>query len=134
MKNILISIVLLMSAICSAGEGILKHSLNNSTAFYGDRWMQLELKGQIIPTNSQIVVQLRNIGGAASFRWYGQTSSGNISTANLVYKLDAGTTLDSVALNASTPTNDFHSNIFDWVLNNNVSIPSTITGNLIVRW
>jgi hypothetical protein len=91
-------------------------------------------RNEAIATSSYLEKAFDNVGGLTSLEFsVASVSSGSVSTANVVWLMDDGSTLNTQTLTSHTPITYARSDYMKIQLYSNVTASVTITGNVIIK-
>ncbi len=91
-------------------------------------------RNEAIATSSYLEKAFDNVGGLTSLEFsIAAVSSGGVSTANVVWLMDDGSTLNTQTLTSHTPITYARSDYMKIQIYSNVAAPVTITGNIIIK-
>ena len=111
-------------------------SPETSTVYRGFDMIQIDFAGYTIPTNSYIEVKYSGIASYDSIDFkIPSCSSGNITTANIIWTHQDGiTALNSEVVTSGIDVTDFDSGWFTFrICNPVIGLPVLITGNILVN-
>lgn len=118
---------LILAVFCSQIQAVSK---NYTTATA----VQYDFIGESVAIGSSITKTFYNAVDYNGLDFnIASSSSGNITTANVIWKLTDGSTLTTETLTSGTPITKMKSSVVTIVINNPVSAVITITGNIVIR-
>lgn len=140
---VLSGLILFAGFAHSANYGInginITHTLSTARLDSGDKYVQIRLLGETIPTSSSITIDFSGIGGASYFdSKITSVSAGAITTGNYnqAFK-DLSGALSSVVSGThtqGTELTEFKTDFMRYTIHNLQAAPVTATGNIILSW
>jgi hypothetical protein len=134
--NLLLSILLgliLFSGLAFAYQGDIVENIDNATVRQKSQMIQLDMVGVAIPPTSSISFNYYWIGAYDGMDFYmSAVSTGNISTANIVWELMDGTDITTSTLTSGTPLTQLKSAFATIQIFNYKTVTANVTGNFLI--
>ena len=136
MKKLTAIVIVLLISLSAFAAGRITEGLSGTTGVEAPGYLEVHMLNQAIDPGpaGAISINFSYIGGYDNLDFkIASSTTGNYTTANIVWLLKDGTTLNTEVLTAETDITDFDSGTLRIFIYNPVTATSNITGNIILK-